>query len=85
MTSMKEAVEQFKKDNGNNNFTLKEMIMVNVTEIRAMRKELSDHLVFAAAEDGKMQGKLSILTKNVLGLWGTITVLIIAFISKFKS
>ena len=84
MTNMKEAVEKFKQDNGNQNFTLKEMIMYNVTKIDEMKEALSNHLVVAAEEDGKVRGKVSILTKNILGLWGTLAVLIVAFISKFK-
>jgi len=84
MTNIKEAIEQFKQDNGNQNFTLKEMIMYNVTKIDEMKNDLNTHLTTAAAEDGKLRGKVSILTKNVIGLWSMMGVLIVAWISKLK-
>ena len=84
MTDMKEAVKQFKQENGNHSFTLKEMIMYNVTQINDLKEVVSTHLETAAAEDGKLRGKVSILTKMVYGIWGVIGILIAAVISKMK-
>ena len=84
MTNMKDAVEKFKQENGNQNFTLKEMIILNNVKIDEMKEALTTHLVTAATDDGVVRGKVSILAKNVRGLWGVIGMLVAAFIAKFK-
>ncbi len=48
MTSMKDAVEQFKRDNGNQDFTIKEMVMFNVTQIKEINDKISKHLESSA-------------------------------------
>ena len=55
MTSMKEEVEKFKKENSNENFTVKEMIMYNVTQIKEMNDKLQTHLESSAATKAEVK------------------------------
>jgi len=78
---MKKEIESFNRDNGNQNFSLKEMQILTFKKLEKIEGTLSKHMEAAAAEDGEIRGEVKTLKRITFGLMTVFGLLVVAIVS----
>lgn len=63
---IEDAVKKFKRENGNNTFTTKDMVIYLITKLDSLDKRIGKHIEEDNTRFGKLQGSFDFLVKFLI-------------------